>query len=67
MTFYERGNTHLTKKDYDHAIADHNKAILLDPRYAPALAGRSCAHEAKGNHDRAKTDYNEAIPWLPPA
>jgi tetratricopeptide (TPR) repeat protein len=49
------------KGDSDRAIADHNKAIEIDPKYAPAYLNRGIAHEKKGDHDRAIADFDKVI------
>ena len=46
---------------YDRAIADYDKAIEIDPKYAQAYNNRGYAYEAKGEHDRAIADYDKAI------
>ena len=50
-----------TKGEYDKAIADHDKAIGLDPKYARAYDGRGNVWYAKREYDKAIADYDEAI------
>jgi tetratricopeptide (TPR) repeat protein len=45
----------------DRAIADYDKTIALDPKYAIAYDNRGIAYKAKGDNDRAIADHNEAI------
>ncbi|MGH6846955.1 MAG: tetratricopeptide repeat protein [Methylocella sp.] len=59
--YTDRGNAYNDKGDKDHAIADYNKAIRLDPKYAFAYYNRGIAYNANGDHDRAIADYDDAI------
>jgi len=43
------------------AIADYNRAIELDPKYAAAYSNRGNAKQAKGDLDGAITDCSRAI------
>lgn len=45
----------------DRAIADHTRAIELDPTYAAAYYNRGVAHDGKGDSDDAIADYTRAI------
>jgi tetratricopeptide (TPR) repeat protein len=49
------------KRDNDHAIADNNEAIRIDPDYTDAFYGRGDAWRDKGDNDRAVADLNEAV------
>jgi tetratricopeptide (TPR) repeat protein len=49
------------KRDYDRAIADHSKAISIDPKLAFAFSNRGDVYFDKQDHDRAIADYSEAI------
>src|SRR5579872_5498977 len=59
--FIDRGRAYFAKGDYDHAIADYNEAIRLDPKIYASLLDRGHAYFAKGDHDRAIADYGEMI------
>jgi tetratricopeptide (TPR) repeat protein len=48
-------------QQFDRAIADYNKAIELDPRYAAAYNNRGYVYRQKGELDRAIADYSKAI------
>ena len=50
-----------TKKEYDKAIADCNKAIRLDPKNGWTYNLRGSAWDAKKEYDKAIADYSEAI------
>ncbi len=47
--------------DYDVAIADYDKAIVLDPGFAFAYNNRGEAYLRKGDLDAAIADFNVAI------
>ena len=47
--------------DNDRALADLNKAIRLDPKFAMAFNNRGAAYNERSDNDRAIADYNEAI------
>ena len=59
--YTNRGNGYRDKNDLDHAIADFNEAIRLDPKLAMAFLGRGIAFSDKGDNDRAIADLTEAI------
>lgn len=59
--FNNRGNVHLSNRNYDRAIDDYNEAIRLDPKYAIAFNNRGLAYQRKGETDRAIEDFGEAI------
>jgi uncharacterized caspase-like protein len=46
-------------------LRDYEEAIRLDPGYTAALTNRALWHEAKGDRDRARADFNAALA-LPP-
>ena len=48
------------KGDLDGAIADYNRAIELNPKYASAYYNRGNAKEAKGDLDGAIADFKRA-------
>ena len=49
----------------DRAIADHTKAIELDPDDATAYNNRGVAYSTKKEYDRAIEDFNKAIELNP--
>ena len=59
--YFDSGEVHRKKGDYDRAIADYDQAIRLDPECAKAYNYRGGAYQAKLDFDRALTDYDEAI------
>ena len=46
--------------EYDKAIADCTKAILLDPSFAPAYYDRGQAYANKGKKAKADEDLAQA-------
>jgi tetratricopeptide (TPR) repeat protein len=63
--YTERGMVHHHKKAYDRAIADHTKAIEIDPRYANAFHNRCSGYVASNDFARAVTDCSKAIEFDP--
>jgi len=63
--YFYRGIAYGNKGDYDHSIADFDKAIQLKPNYATAYFNRGVAYANKGDHDRAIADYSKAIQFTP--
>jgi tetratricopeptide (TPR) repeat protein len=60
-SYANRGAAYAAKGDLDHAIADFDDAIRLDPKFAGAYFNRGSAYQVKGDLDRAIADFNEAI------
>jgi len=56
-----RGSAYRGKGDLDHALADYNAAIRLDPTNTVALNFRGLAYRAKGDLDHAVADFSAAI------
>ena len=73
LAFYQRGrDSYFNQLDYEHALADYNEAIRLDPKLAVAYGGRGAVYEkqrANGAfidpNDRAFTDYRTALALTP--
>jgi lipoprotein NlpI len=59
--YRSRGLAWGRKRDFDRAIADYDRAIQLDPKYAFAYNNRGEAWRNRGDLDRAIADFNEAI------
>ncbi len=49
------------KKDFEHALADLDKAVQLDPRDALAYVSRGLAWAEKEAYDKAVADFDQAI------
>ncbi|MCL5063205.1 MAG: tetratricopeptide repeat protein [Nitrospiraceae bacterium] len=56
-----QGNSYFQKNQYDLAIEDYNKAIILEPFHFEAYGNRGNAYKRKKQYDRALEDYNKAI------
>jgi tetratricopeptide (TPR) repeat protein len=61
----QRGRALASSKDYPQAIDSFNRAIEIDPGYAPAYHGRGLAYLDQGDRDRAIADFGEAIRLAP--
>lgn len=61
--FNNRGVAYKFKGEYDRALEDYDRAILLNPGYANAYNNRGVIYRLRGEYDRAIKDYDEAI-WL---
>ncbi len=60
--FYcKRGNTYVLKRQYSKAIANYDKALETNPRYAPAYCNRGATYLKKGKFDKAKADLDKVI------
>lgn len=60
IAFYNRGFAFYSQGDYDGAIQDYDRALNLQPKYAPALVRRAHAHQEKRQYEGALADYEEA-------
>jgi tetratricopeptide (TPR) repeat protein len=56
-----RATAYARKCDFDHAIADADEAIKLDPKNSNAFMRRGASYAGKGYHDRAFADADRAI------
>src|SRR6266576_1884777 len=59
--YNERGVAKGVKGDIDGAIADHTRAIELDPKDASAYNERGIAKQAQGDLNGAIADYTRSI------
>ena len=65
LLYTNRGVEYVNKDDIDHAVADHDQAIKLDPKNSLAFNNRGNAYGAKREFDRAIADYDQAIKLNP--
>ncbi len=61
LFYYSRGNGNAKTRDYSGAIADYNKAIEINPRYAEAYNNRGLAKHKLKDYDGAISDFSKAI------
>jgi len=64
LQHYERGVQLNKEGRYVEAIAEFNKAIELDPKFAQAYYYRGNAHSWQGDYDKAIADYDKVIELL---
>lgn len=65
--YNRRGSEYNSQGQYDLAIADLNKAIEMDPKYAAAHNNRGYAYLKQNKYDLAIADLNKAIELDPKA
>jgi lipoprotein NlpI len=61
VAYDERGSAYREKGDLDRGIADHSKAIELDPKSPAFYFNRGYAYLLKGNYDGAIADQTMAL------
>jgi len=65
LLYTNRGVEYELKKDFEHAVADHDQAIKVDPKNAVAYMNRGNTNIAKQDYTRALADYDQAIKLNP--
>jgi len=63
--YFERGNEHYGKKDYDKAMENYNAAIKIKPNDPDYLNNRGTVYSSKKDYDRAIEDYTAALKIKP--
>lgn len=61
VDYFNRGNDHLNKNEYEKAASSYTEALRLDSRYASAYLNRARAHLNLNDFDKAINDCTEAI------
>jgi tetratricopeptide (TPR) repeat protein len=56
-----RGAVYHNRGQLSKAIGEYNKAMKINPKYAPVYNNRGFAHIGKGEYDQAISDFNKAI------
>ena len=59
--YFHRGGAYHGQKKYDLALADHNKALTLEPDYAIGYNNRGYLYHVLKKYDLALKDYEEAL------
>ena len=61
LAVFKRGQAFEQEGLYERAIEEYTRAILANPKYAPAYFGRGWSQESKGNHDAAIRNFTRAL------
>lgn len=64
-SYFERGNSHLAKGEFDKAIANFSEVIRLDPKNEFAYCNRGSLYGRLGELDKSIADLTEAIKLNP--
>ena len=59
--YARRGGAYQAQGDLDHAMADFNESMRVDPTYPSAYNNRGITWYRRGDLDRAIADFNQAI------
>lgn len=59
--YTERGIKYYLANQFDKSLADHNRAIVLNPNNAKAYNGRGNAYKGLKNYQKALEDYTHTI------
>jgi tetratricopeptide (TPR) repeat protein len=65
LAYNNRGRAFYGKGQFDQAIEDFNKAIMLDPLSSKAYLNRGAVLVERGQLDQAAADFNKAIALNP--
>ncbi|MCL2939527.1 MAG: tetratricopeptide repeat-containing serine protease family protein [Trichodesmium sp. MAG_R02] len=64
-SYYDQGDEHHDREEFEQAIADLNQAIRLNPKLVKAYNVRGIVYYDQGKYDLAIADYNQAIQLNP--
>ncbi len=59
--YAKRGEAYFRKCQYSKAIANYDKALKSDPKYAPACCDRGAPYLRQGKLHKSKTDLDKAL------
>jgi tetratricopeptide (TPR) repeat protein len=62
---HTQGVMQMTRKRYDRAIDEFDRALKINPHYIKSLSGRGEAHLALGQNDRALSDFDRLVALAP--
>jgi tetratricopeptide (TPR) repeat protein len=65
VAYNNRGIAYAGKADYDHAVADFESAIAIDPTFVKPLNNRGATRLKKGEYDAAIEDFDRAVDLQP--
>jgi tetratricopeptide (TPR) repeat protein len=65
LLYTNRGVEYEIKKDHEHALADQDQAIKIDPKNPAPYNNRGNAYAAKGDYAKAIADFDQAIKLNP--
>src|SRR4029453_14209156 len=65
LVHFYRGLAYLSKGDHEHALADFNQTLTLQPTLAVAYANRAPIFLAKGDFSQGLADANQALTLKP--
>ena len=61
IQWFQSGNRHFQRGEFEEAIADYDEALRLNPRYADAYTIRGLAKGNLGQHEEAIVDLDKAL------
>ena len=64
-SYFMRAAAYETKKDYDKAVADLDKAISLDASHGDFFLLRGIVYRDKNDLDQALVDMNQKVKLIP--
>lgn len=67
MIYLNRGKAHLTRREYEKALADFNRTLQMDPRSGHAYFMRGLLYEEQQKDALALEDYKRALRFDPEA